>query len=103
PGHSCRSPACVVERIAKQTREADSRAAESARGFRFRDHPPADRGHRVAPGPTAVKKIFNLLLGVVTSIGGFVEAGSISTAAQAGATFGFALLLGGACGVRLVA
>ena len=39
-----------------------------------------------------MKKIFNLLLGVVTSIGGFVEAGSISTAAQAGAEFGFALL-----------
>jgi hypothetical protein len=27
-----------------------------------------------------VKKIFTLVLGVVTSIGGFVEAGSISTA-----------------------
>jgi len=39
-----------------------------------------------------VKKIFNLLLGVVTSIGGFVEAGSISTAAQGGTEFGFALL-----------
>jgi Mn2+/Fe2+ NRAMP family transporter len=39
-----------------------------------------------------VKKIFNLVLGVVTSIGGFVEAGSISTAAQAGSEFGFALL-----------
>ena len=39
-----------------------------------------------------MKKIFNLLLGVVTSIGGFVEAGSISTAAQGGAEFGFALL-----------
>ena len=39
-----------------------------------------------------MKKIFNVLLGVVTSIGGFVEAGSISTAAQGGAEFGFALL-----------
>jgi Mn2+/Fe2+ NRAMP family transporter len=39
-----------------------------------------------------VKKIGNLLLGVVTSIGGFVEVGSISTSAQAGADFGFALL-----------
>jgi Mn2+/Fe2+ NRAMP family transporter len=39
-----------------------------------------------------VKKIGNLLLGVVTSIGGFVEVGSISTAAQAGAEFEFALL-----------
>jgi Mn2+/Fe2+ NRAMP family transporter len=39
-----------------------------------------------------MKKILNLLLGLVTSIGGFVEVGSISTAAQAGAEFGFALL-----------
>jgi len=39
-----------------------------------------------------VKKVGNLLLGVVTSIGGFVEVGSISTAAQAGADFGFGLL-----------
>jgi len=39
-----------------------------------------------------VKKILNLALGIVTSIGGFVEVGSISTAAQAGAEFGFALL-----------
>jgi Mn2+/Fe2+ NRAMP family transporter len=39
-----------------------------------------------------VKKLFNLVLGVVTSIGGFVEVGSISTAAQAGAEFEFALL-----------
>ena len=39
-----------------------------------------------------MKKIFNLVLGVVTSIGGFVEVGSISTAAQAGSEFGFSLL-----------
>ena len=39
-----------------------------------------------------MRKIFNLVLGVVTSIGGFVEVGSISTAAQAGSEFGFALL-----------
>jgi hypothetical protein len=38
-----------------------------------------------------MKKLFNLALGVVTSIGGFVEAGSISTAAQAGAEFRYAL------------
>lgn len=36
--------------------------------------------------------IVDLVLGVVTSIGGFVEAGSISTAAQAGSEFGFQLL-----------
>lgn len=39
-----------------------------------------------------MRKIFNLTLGIVTSIGGFVEAGSISTSAQAGAEFGFSLL-----------
>jgi Mn2+/Fe2+ NRAMP family transporter len=36
--------------------------------------------------------LLDLVLGVVTSIGGFVEAGSISTAAQAGSEFGFQLL-----------
>ena len=39
-----------------------------------------------------MKRAANVLLGVVTSIGGFVEAGSISTAAQAGSEFGLALL-----------
>jgi Mn2+/Fe2+ NRAMP family transporter len=39
-----------------------------------------------------VKKIFNLALGIVTSIGGFVEVGSISTSVQAGAEFRFSLL-----------
>lgn len=36
--------------------------------------------------------IFDLVLGIITSIGGFVEVGSISTAAQAGSEFGFQLL-----------
>jgi Mn2+/Fe2+ NRAMP family transporter len=36
--------------------------------------------------------IVDLILGIVTSIGGFVEVGSISTSAQAGAEFGFQLL-----------
>ena len=36
--------------------------------------------------------IVDLVLGIVTSIGGFVEAGSISTAAQAGSEFGYQLL-----------
>jgi Mn2+/Fe2+ NRAMP family transporter len=39
-----------------------------------------------------VSAIVDLVLGIVTSIGGFVEAGSISTAAQAGSEFGFQLL-----------
>jgi Mn2+/Fe2+ NRAMP family transporter len=39
-----------------------------------------------------VSALIDLVLGIVTSIGGFVEAGSISTAAQAGSEFGFQLL-----------
>jgi Mn2+/Fe2+ NRAMP family transporter len=39
-----------------------------------------------------VSALLDLALGVVTSIGGFIEAGSISTAAQAGAEFGFQLV-----------
>jgi Mn2+/Fe2+ NRAMP family transporter len=39
-----------------------------------------------------MKNAVRLLLGVVTSIGGFIEAGSISTSAQAGALYGFRLL-----------
>ena len=34
-----------------------------------------------------MKKIFDLALGIVTGIGGFLEVGSIATAAQAGASF----------------
>lgn len=36
--------------------------------------------------------IVDLLLGIITSIGGFVEVGSLSTSAQAGSEFGFQLL-----------
>lgn len=39
-----------------------------------------------------MSSLVDLILGVVTSIGGFVEVGSISTSAQAGAEFGFQLL-----------
>jgi Mn2+/Fe2+ NRAMP family transporter len=39
-----------------------------------------------------VKIVLDLVLGIVTSIGGFSEIGSISTAAQAGAEFGYQLL-----------
>src|SRR4051812_23627405 len=47
--------------------------------------------------------IFDLVLGVVTSIGGFVEVGSISTAAQAGSEFGFELLWAIAAGTLMLA
>src|SRR5215210_6539239 len=53
-----------------------------------------------------MKKIFEIALGIVTSIGGFLEIGSIATAAQAGALFGYQLLwsvaLGGLCLILLV-
>jgi Mn2+/Fe2+ NRAMP family transporter len=53
-----------------------------------------------------MKKIFEIALGIVTSVGGFLEIGSIATAAQAGAEFRFqllwAILLGGLCVAFLV-
>lgn len=36
--------------------------------------------------------LVDVILGIVTSIGGFIEVGSLSTSAQAGAEFGFQLL-----------
>jgi Mn2+/Fe2+ NRAMP family transporter len=39
-----------------------------------------------------MKKILQLTLGIVTSVGGFLEIGSITTAAQAGAGFGYQLV-----------
>lgn len=39
-----------------------------------------------------MKKMMQLALGLVTSIGGFLEIGSVTTAAQAGASYGFQLL-----------
>jgi Mn2+/Fe2+ NRAMP family transporter len=53
-----------------------------------------------------MKKVFEIALGIVTSIGGFLEIGSITTAAQGGALFGYqliwAILLGGLCIIFLV-
>ena len=37
-------------------------------------------------------KLLEVALGIVTGIGGFLEAGSLATAAQAGAGFGFQLI-----------
>lgn len=39
-----------------------------------------------------MRKSLQITLGLITSIGGFLEIGSVTTAAQAGATFGFRLL-----------
>ncbi|HJP95372.1 MAG TPA: divalent metal cation transporter [Pyrinomonadaceae bacterium] len=53
-----------------------------------------------------MKKILEIALGIVTSVGGFLEIGSIATAAQAGAGFFFqliwAIVLGGTCIIFLV-
>ena len=53
-----------------------------------------------------MKKFLEIALGIVTSVGGFLEIGSIATAAQAGADFSFqliwAIVLGGLCIIFLV-
>jgi Mn2+/Fe2+ NRAMP family transporter len=53
-----------------------------------------------------MSKLLEIALGIVTGIGGFLEAGSLATAAQAGAGFGYqlawALLLGVVCIAFLV-
>ena len=53
-----------------------------------------------------MKKLGEIALGIVTSIGGFIEVGSLATAVQAGAAFRFelvwALVLGTLCLVFLV-
>jgi Mn2+/Fe2+ NRAMP family transporter len=53
-----------------------------------------------------MKKLLGIALGVVTSIGGFLDVGSIATSAQAGAAFGYSLLwavlLGTICVIFLV-
>ncbi len=48
------------------------------------------------------RKLLEIALGIVTSIGGFLEAGSIATAAQAGAGFGFMLIWPIALGTLLL-
>ena len=53
-----------------------------------------------------MKKLLEITLGVVTSIGGFLEVGSLATSAQAGAAFGYqliwAIVLGTICLIFLV-
>ena len=53
-----------------------------------------------------MKKILQLTLGIVTSVGGFLEIGSVTTAAQAGSRFGYqllwAILLGTLCLIFLI-
>jgi len=53
-----------------------------------------------------MKKVLQITLGIITSVGGFLEIGSVTTAAQAGASFGYqllwAVLLGTLCLIFLV-
>jgi len=53
-----------------------------------------------------MKKFLQIALGIVTSVGGFLEIGSVTTAVQAGASFGYnllwAILLGTICLIFLV-
>lgn len=53
-----------------------------------------------------MKKALQIALGIVTGVGGFLEIGSVTTAAQAGAAFGYqllwAILLGTICLIFLV-
>jgi Mn2+/Fe2+ NRAMP family transporter len=48
-----------------------------------------------------MKRVFEIALGIITGIGGFLEAGSLATAAQAGADYrfqlGWSILLGSIC------
>ena len=53
-----------------------------------------------------MKKIIEIALGILTSIGGFLDVGAIATTAEAGSVFGFqliwALILGTICVIFLV-
>src|SRR2546425_2904498 len=86
------SRGAISERIGESVGAAPRPALERHQRRRLARGSPAAVDCRLRPVSVPVKKIFNLTLGVVTSIGGFVEVGSISTSAQAGTEFGFALL-----------
>jgi Mn2+/Fe2+ NRAMP family transporter len=53
-----------------------------------------------------MKKLLQISLGIITSIGGFIETGNIATSSQAGAAYGFslvwAIVLGTICLIFLV-
>jgi Mn2+/Fe2+ NRAMP family transporter len=56
-----------------------------------------------ANAPCGVKRFLQLGLGIVTSVGGFLEIGSIATSAQAGAQFGYQLAWSIALGTICIA
>ena len=53
--------------------------------------------------PARRKRILDVTLGIVTSVGGFLEIGSITTAVQAGASFGYQLVWSVVLGVVCIA
>jgi Mn2+/Fe2+ NRAMP family transporter len=55
------------------------------------------------PRATAMNKLLEIALGIVTSVGGFLEIGSLTTAAQAGAGFGYELIWAIVLGVVCIA
>jgi Mn2+/Fe2+ NRAMP family transporter len=54
-----------------------------------------------------MKRLSSLALGIVTSIGGYLDVGTIATSTEAGASFGFrllwAMLVGAICLIVLLA
>lgn len=50
-----------------------------------------------------MSKLLEIALGIVTGIGGFLEAGSLATSAQAGAEFGYQLIWAIAVGTVCIA
>jgi hypothetical protein len=67
--------------------------ASGYRSARHRDSRPREeynfgRCVQIRRGQLPMKKLGEIALGVVTSVGGFLEIGSLTTAAQAGAAFG---------------
>ena len=91
-----------AELAASPTSLADSRAVSLTRDCEQLSRTLAglaasiERGDRAAAHTALLspshEEIGNVVLGVVTSIGGFAEVGSVSTSAQAGAQFGLQLL-----------
>lgn len=53
-----------------------------------------------------MSKLLEIALGIITSIGGFLDVGAIATAAEAGSSFGmqliWAIILGTICVIFLV-
>src|SRR6185295_10154161 len=87
-----RSGRRAARRRGRSSRARRCPGAAAGRGRRRRGRTATARRDADAAGLPSMSALVDLVLGVVTSIGGFVEAGSISTAAQAGSEFHYQLL-----------